>query len=91
MTVPNVSFFFHLWSSPLLVACSLQLRYDSIWSALVGRERGTVQEIELFEGEFIVQVRDFIGFPLNEYCIVICITLYASLCVKYIICLLIED
>lgn len=41
-----------------VLLCSIQLKYkhEEDWSAIMGREYGTAQEIILYDDEFIVQV-----------------------------------
>ena len=38
---------------------SIQLRYDYIWTPVLGRKVGDANELDLFDGEVIVQVRDW--------------------------------
>lgn len=49
-----------VFSSLPCLPCSIQLRYGYIWSALVGRRVGTVQELELYDDEVIIEVGGFI-------------------------------
>ncbi|KAI3360795.1 hypothetical protein L3Q82_013028 [Scortum barcoo] len=45
-----------VWEIPNAYITGIQLRYDSIWSAKVGREHGTAQELNLFDEEVIIQI-----------------------------------
>nr|XP_046256713.1 zymogen granule membrane protein 16-like [Scatophagus argus] len=45
-----------VWEVPNAYITGIQLRYEYIWSALVGRQYATVHEMELYPNEAIVQV-----------------------------------
>nr|XP_046256711.1 zymogen granule membrane protein 16-like [Scatophagus argus] len=45
-----------VWEVPNQYITGIQLRYEYIWSALVGRQYATVHEMELYPNEAIVQV-----------------------------------
>ncbi|XP_070768564.1 zymogen granule membrane protein 16-like [Enoplosus armatus] len=45
-----------VWETSNSYITGLQLRYDYLWSPKIGRSYGTTQELNLFEGEVIVQV-----------------------------------
>ncbi|XP_031442124.1 zymogen granule membrane protein 16-like [Clupea harengus] len=44
------------WEHSNSVISGIQLRYGFTWSPVAGNQRGNVNEIELFDDEFIVQI-----------------------------------
>ncbi|XP_069549219.1 zymogen granule membrane protein 16-like [Brachyistius frenatus] len=44
------------WETTNAYIVGIQLRYDYIWSPMVGRAVGNSHELELFDGEVIVQI-----------------------------------
>ncbi|XP_024120321.1 zymogen granule membrane protein 16-like [Oryzias melastigma] len=63
-----MTFFSGLFTQSLPLFGSIQFRYGAVWSDVAGNMYGTLQEIELWDGESIVEVSGMYGYNV-EYLI----------------------